>query len=94
MPVRRLVMDVDKTVDEPDLITLAQAIEKVHGVQAVNITVNDIDIETVGTDITVEGEDIDVPAVVRSIEHVGAVVHSIDQVIVGAYALERVPRSR
>ncbi|MCW8216323.1 MULTISPECIES: DUF211 domain-containing protein [Streptomyces] len=94
MPIRRLVMDVDKTVDEPDLLSLARTIEKVDGVLAVNITVDAIDIETVGTDITVEGDDIDVAAVVRSIEHAGAVVHSVDQVVAGAYVLERVPRAR
>ncbi|MFE2762009.1 DUF211 domain-containing protein [Streptomyces halstedii] len=41
-----------------------------------------------------EGDDIDVAAVVRSIEHAGAVVHSVDQVVAGAYVLERVPRAR
>ncbi|WHX15962.1 DUF211 domain-containing protein [Streptomyces malaysiensis subsp. malaysiensis] len=46
MPVRRLVLDVDKTVNEPDLIRLASVIEAASGVKAVNIAVTEIDIET------------------------------------------------
>jgi hypothetical protein len=94
MPIRRLVLDVDKTVTEPDLVYLAQMIEASAGVQAVNICVTEIDIETVGTDVTIEGDDIDVPAVIHAIEHTGAVVHSVDEVVAGAYTLESKPRSR
>ncbi|MGI5440637.1 DUF211 domain-containing protein [Streptomyces shenzhenensis] len=54
MPVRRLVLDVDKTIDEPDLIHLASVIEAAPGVKAVNIAVTEIDIETVGTNVTVD----------------------------------------
>ncbi|MET8631727.1 DUF211 domain-containing protein [Streptomyces sp. NPDC004680] len=94
MPVRRLVLDVDKTVSEPDLIHLALVIEAVSGVQAVNIAVTEIDIETVGTNVTVEGDAIDVEALTRAIERTGAVVHSIDEVVAGTYTLENKPRSR
>ncbi|MFD7517487.1 DUF211 domain-containing protein [Streptomyces niveus] len=94
MPIRRVVLDVDMAVSEPNVIDLARAIEKTPGVQAVNITVTEIDIETVGTDATVEGDDIDVTALVRNIEHAGAVVHSVDQVVAGTYTLERTPRAR
>ncbi|WP_407791905.1 DUF211 domain-containing protein (plasmid) [Streptomyces sp. L7] len=55
MPIRRLAMDVDKVVDRPDMVSLARAIEQVSGVTAVNVTVTEIDVETVGTDFTVEG---------------------------------------
>ncbi|MFE2373840.1 DUF211 domain-containing protein [Streptomyces sp. NPDC059398] len=94
MPIRRLVLDVDKTVQEPDLVQLARAIESSPGVEAVNIVVTEIDMETVGTDVTVEGEDIDVDALVRAIERVGAVVHSTDQVVAGTYTVEGRPRHR
>ncbi|MFG2581034.1 DUF211 domain-containing protein [Streptomyces malaysiensis] len=94
MPVRRLVLDVDKTVNEPDLIRLASVIEAASGVKAVNLAVTEIDIETVGTNVTVEGDDIDVEALTRAIEKTGAVVHSIDEVVSGAYILENKPRSR
>ncbi|WP_018549440.1 DUF211 domain-containing protein [Streptomyces sp. LaPpAH-108] len=94
MPVRRLVLDVDKTVAEPDLIHLALVIEAAPGVQAVNIAVTEIDIETVGTNVTVEGDDIDVAELTRAIERTGAVVHSIDEVVAGVYTVENKPRSR
>ncbi|MHA4820054.1 DUF211 domain-containing protein [Streptomyces aculeolatus] len=92
--MRRLVLDVDKTVNEPDLIHLALVMESAPGVQAVNIAVTEIGIETVGTNVTVEGDDIDVEELTRAIGQTGAVVHSIDEVVAGAYTLEGKPRSR
>jgi hypothetical protein len=50
------------------LITLAAAIESVTGVEAVNIPVTGIDMETVGTQITVEGERNDFEALRKAIE--------------------------
>lgn len=94
MPIRRLALDVDKVVDRPDLISLARAIEQVPGVGAVNITVTEIDVETIGTDITVQGDDIDTDALFRAIERVGAVLHSVDEVVAGDAILERVARVR
>ena len=94
MPIRRLAMDVDKVVDRPDMISLAQALEAVPGVEAVNVTVTEIDVETVGTDITVEGSDIDTVALFEAIESVGAVLHSVDEVVAGERIIERVPRVR
>lgn len=94
MPIRRLAMDVDKVVDRPDMVSLARAIEQVSGVTAVNVTVTEIDVETVGTDITVEGDDIDTEALFRAIETVGAVLHSIDEVVAGDRIIERVARVR
>lgn len=94
MPIKRIAMDVDKVVDRPGMVTLAKALERVPGVDAVNVTVTEIDIETVGTDITVVGEDIDTDALFAAIEKVGAVLHSIDEVVAGDRIIERVPRRR
>jgi len=46
--IRRLVLDVDKAVSRPDLVAIAEAIDGVDGVEAFNVTVTEIDIETVG----------------------------------------------
>jgi uncharacterized protein len=92
--VRRLQLDVDKAVQRPDLLELAEAIDGVPGVEAVNITVTDIDIETVGTEVTIEGDNIDIPALTAAIENAGAAMHSIDEIVVGARIIERVPRAR
>jgi hypothetical protein len=92
--LRRLVMDVDKAVRAPSLIEVAEAIQRCEGVAACNITVSEIDIETVGTNITIEGTGLDYEEIVRAIEKTGAVVHGLDQVIAGDRMLENVPRAR
>ncbi|MEZ0367337.1 DUF211 domain-containing protein [Mycobacterium sp. pUA109] len=94
MNIRRLQLDVDKAMARPDLLELAEAIDQTPGVDALNITVAEIDLETVGLEITVEGENIDVPRLIREIEKVGAAVHSIDELVVGSRIIERVPRTR
>jgi hypothetical protein len=92
--VRRLVLDVDKAISRPDLVEIAEAIDRVDGVEAVNLTVTEIDVETVGMDVTIEGTGIDHAAVVEAIEDTGAVVHSIDQLVTGERIVERVKRER
>ncbi|MGB8365206.1 MAG: DUF211 domain-containing protein [Rhizomicrobium sp.] len=92
--LRRLVLDVDKAVRAPSLVEVAAAIQGCDGVEACNITVTEIDIETVGTNITIEGVNLDYDAIVRAIETTGAVVHGLDQLIAGDRILENVPRAR
>lgn len=94
MNIRRLQLDVDKATARPDLLELAEAIERSPGVEALNITVTDIDMETVGLEVTVEGQNIDAPRLIHEIEKTGAAVHSIDEVVAGARVIERVPRIR
>ena len=57
MTVRRVILDVDKALNRPTLLELASAIEKVQGVEAVNVSVTEMDMETMGTIITVEGNE-------------------------------------
>jgi hypothetical protein len=94
MNIRRLVLDVDKAMARPSLLEIAQAIELCTGLEALNVTVDEIDIETVGMDITLEGEHLDYDEILKAIESTGAVVHSIDQLVVGNRVIERVPRTR
>lgn len=94
MNIRRLALDVDKALNEPSLVVLAGTIEDVAGVQAVNLTVTEIDTETIGMDITVEGEQIDYEALIKAIEHAGAVVNSVDHVSAGSHVVEAVERKR
>ena len=94
MNIRRMQLDVDKAMARPDLMELAEAISAVSGVEALNVTVTEIDIQTVGMEVTVEGQFIDADQLVRQIEKVGAAVHSIDEVVVGERLVERVPRTR
>lgn len=88
MRIRRLMLDVDKAFAQPSLLDVAAAIDKVAGVQAFNIHVEEVDMETISTLITVEGDDIDYAALVDAIEHSGAMVHGILELSVGERAIE------
>lgn len=92
--IRRLVLDVDKAISRPTMLELAEAISSVAGVEGFNITVTEIDIETVGMDVTLEGENLNYPALVKAMEGTGAVVHSIDQLVAGSRTVERIKRER
>jgi hypothetical protein len=92
--IRRLALDVDKARARPSVIEIAQAISACSGVEAMNITVTEIDIETIGMDITIEGQALDYERLVQAIEATGAVVHSIDQIVCGERIIERVERVR
>jgi hypothetical protein len=94
MNTRRLVLDVDKAIARPSLLEIAEAISSCPGVEAANITVTEIDIETVGMDVTIEGQNLDYDTLVKAIETAGAVVHSIDQIVCGERVVERVQRER
>jgi hypothetical protein len=92
--VRRLVLDVDKAIQAPSLLEIAYAIQSCSGVEACNITVSEVDIQTVGTNVTIEGTVLDYDEIVRAIENTGAVVHGLDQIAAGDRIIEDVPRSR
>lgn len=92
--IRRVVLDVDLALKMPSLIEIATAIHECAGVAGLNITVTEIDRETVGTDITIVGEHMDYEELVRAIEGSGAVVHNLDQLVCGEQLVERVPRTR
>jgi uncharacterized protein len=94
MNIRRLVLDVDKAIARPELPALAQAINAVPGVEALNIVVMEIDIQTVGMEITIQGQDLDYQAIASAIEDAGAVSQSIDEIACGNYLIESVKRSR
>jgi hypothetical protein len=94
MNIRRLVLDVDKAVARPSLLEIGEAICNCQGVEAVNVTVKEIDIETVGTNITIEGEQMDYEAIEKAIEATGAVVHSMDQLVAGIRLIEEAERKR
>jgi hypothetical protein len=94
MNIRRLLLDVDKAIARPSLLDIAKAIEGCRGVEAFNVTVSDIDIETVGMDVTIEGAGLDYEEIAAAIENTGAVVHGIEQIAVGDRVVERVPRAR
>jgi hypothetical protein len=94
MNLRRLLLDVDKAIARPSLLDIAKAIDGCKGVEAFNVTVSDIDIETVGMDVTIEGSGLDYDQIAAAIENTGAVVHGIMEIVAGERVVERVPRAR
>jgi hypothetical protein len=85
--VRRLVLDVLKPLD-PTIIELAQQLSELSGVEAVNISIYEIDRRVENAKITIEGSDILYESVVETIQQNGGTVHSIDEVVAGKMIIE------
>ncbi len=94
MNVRRVKLDVDWAISGPNIAMVGEAIEAVAGVEAATITITEIDLETVGTDITIEGSELDLDGLASAIQKAGAVVHSIDELAFGDRIVEFTPRHR
>lgn len=86
--IRRVVLDALKPLKEPSIIDIAKSIASIPGVSGINITVNEVDVETMGLIITIEGDDIDYEKVEKKLEELGVVIHSVDQVVVGDRIVE------
>ena len=86
--LRRLVLDVLKPLRDPAITEVAVMLSKVRGVEGVNITVKEVDVETLSLTVVIEGDDIDFEGVKRVLEEVGAAIHSIDQVVAGKRMVE------
>lgn len=89
--LRRIVLDVVKPAVEPSLVSIAEAIAGVRGVESVNLTVEEVDAKTEGLLVTIEGEEMDFSKLNEAISGCGAVVHSVDQVAGGERMIESVP---
>lgn len=76
------------------MIDIATAIDAAPGVAGLYITVTPTDGQTVQMDITVEGDNIDIDALLRAIECAGAAVHGIDELAAGDRLVERIARKR
>ena len=70
------------------MIEVASAIGDIQDVDGVNMSLYEVDQQTENVKITVEGSDIDYDAVLRTIENLGAVVHSVDEIIAGKKIVE------
>jgi hypothetical protein len=94
MNIRQLMLDVDKALDRPSILEIAEAIEAQNGVEGVCIVVTEVDMETVGMEITIEGQLMNYENIVTAIEKTGAVVHSLDQVLTGERMITPTKRMR
>lgn len=89
--IKRVVLDVIIPKRGPSIVEIAEGLSRVNGVEAVNITVKEIDMETENIIVVIEGHNVDFEETTKLIEEIGGVVHSIDQVVAGEKIIE-VPR--
>lgn len=80
--VKRIVLDVLK-LREPSLPDLATSLSSIDGIIGVNISLVEMDQNTESVKIAIEGEKIDIDYVKEMLKDNGAVIHSIDEVVVG-----------
>jgi len=85
--LRRLVLDVLKPY-EPTIVELAQLLSDLEGVEAVNISIYEIDRRVENAKITIEGSDISFQIVEKVIEENGGAIHSIDEVVAGKIIID------
>lgn len=76
---------------KPSIVELGKALCKIKSVQNANISVYAIDEKTESIKATLEGNDINFDEVEKTIDLYGAVIHSIDKVIVGKKKVIDVP---
>ena len=85
--IRRLVLDVLKP-HEPTIVELASHLSELSGVEAVNISIYEIDRKVENAKITIEGDDLDYRRVEQVILENGGTVHSIDEAVAGKSIIE------
>ncbi len=85
--VRRLVLDVLKPL-EPTIIELAEQLSVLPGVEAVNISIYEIDRRVENAKLTIEGGDLNYEEIARVIQDNGGTVHSIDEVVAGKIIID------
>jgi len=90
-PARVIVLDVLKP-HKPSILELGRAICEHSSVNNANIDVYAIDEKTESVTIILDGKNINYLAVERIIEKHGAVVHSLDKVVLGSKKLIEVPK--
>lgn len=81
MPLKKVVLDVLKTIRGTPLVELAEMIARLDGVRRISIRVSEVDVETVTLNVTIEGDRIDFSEVRDIIEKAGGVIHSVDHVV-------------
>jgi len=79
--IKKLVLDVLKP-HEPPIDELASKLASLDGVDHVSISLAEIDQSTESVKIIIDGSDIRIDSVRRTLEELGAAMHSVDEVAV------------
>lgn len=87
--IKRLILDVLKP-HNPSIVEVSKRLSSLKGVSGVNCMLEEVDKETDSLKITIEGTDIDYKEVEKTLEMMGAVIHSIDGVSAGKKLVDAV----
>ncbi len=87
--IRRLVLDVLKP-HEPQNTIFAVKLSEIENVTGVNVSLQEIDQATESIKVTIVGDNLDYEKIKKTIEDLGGVVHSIDEVVAGKIIVESV----
>jgi len=90
-PAKVIVIDVLKP-HKPNILDLGKALCAHKTIKNANISVYAIDEKTESIKITLEGKDINYEVVKKVIDSNGAVIHSLDKVVLGSKTLIEVPK--
>jgi len=85
--IRRVVLDVLKPHD-PSIIHMAGELSDLPGVEAVNISIYEMDRKVENAKLTLEGNDLNYDEILKVISENGGAVHSIDEVVAGRVIIE------
>ena len=88
MSIRRIVLDVLKPIKGSTIVDLAGKLTELEGIDGVNISVTDMDVETMGLMVIVEGPNVNFEEVKKVLEEDGCAIHSIDEVAAGNRLVE------
>jgi len=83
------VLDVLKP-HEPSNVILALRLSEVENVDGVNLSLSEMDQNTETLKITIVGNNMDFEKIKKVIEDLGAVIHSVDEIVAGNVIVERV----
>ena len=86
--VRLIVLDVMKP-HQPNILHLSQLLSDLDGIDGCDIVVYEIDSKVENVKITLQGEEIEYDVVQKTVESVGATIHSIDKVTSGVCLLAK-----
>ena len=85
--IRRLVLDTLKPHD-PSIIELSQSLSELSGIEAVNISIYEMDRKVENAKITIEGENLIYSQIIKVIEEMGGTIHSVDEVVAGKIIID------
>jgi hypothetical protein len=85
--IKLLVLDVLKS-QEPGVDKYAEEVAKLECVDAISITVVEVDAKTETLKVSIQGENINLEEVRKKIRHLGGTVHSVDKVVASRHEFE------